>query len=247
LNKVLAPPAQKVCVVWSSEDLGKRREMGGYGSGWRGPRKYAVEECIVLSMSEAIHHQVIVPGARRCGTLAWGLVEGQGAAIEVEFESDALESRHATLGLTYYVDNRRQTQWIYLSTGRPHFGGVRWWFRCPLTDRCVSKLYVPPNDVLFASRHAHDLTYRSCQISGTSFAAFRQRCISRAAGVMVAGVVQSNSVDRVWPDGPPPTPGEAREDAGVSDRSSGNRTNAAGSPGNPMRWAVQGIEKRRPR
>lgn len=52
-----------------------------------------------------------------------------------------------------------------------HFGGVRWWFTCPLTlsgVRCyrrVGKLCLPPGAVYFGCRHCHHLTYRSCQES----------------------------------------------------------------------------------
>jgi hypothetical protein len=48
----------------------------------------------------------------------------------------------------------------------PHYGGRRWWFICPIKKIRVAKLYLPPGATQFASRKAHDLTYRSVQESG---------------------------------------------------------------------------------
>ena len=60
---------------------------------------------------------------------------------------------------------------VSLTRTYPHFGGVRWWFTCPLIldgERCgrrAGKLYLPPGAGHFGCRHCHDLTYRSCQES----------------------------------------------------------------------------------
>jgi hypothetical protein len=48
----------------------------------------------------------------------------------------------------------------------PHYGGRRWWFICPIKKIRVAKLFLPPGATQFASRKAHDLTYRSCRQSG---------------------------------------------------------------------------------
>ncbi len=53
----------------------------------------------------------------------------------------------------------------------PHFGGVRWWFVCPLVingrlcRRCVQKLYLPPRGRYYGCRHCYNLTYTSSQES----------------------------------------------------------------------------------
>jgi hypothetical protein len=60
---------------------------------------------------------------------------------------------------------------VRLDTTRPRFGGLRWWFICPLTvngrpcTRRVGKLYLPPGARYFGCRHCHGLTYTSCQES----------------------------------------------------------------------------------
>ena len=58
---------------------------------------------------------------------------------------------------------------VQLTTTRPRFGGLRWWFVCPLIvngrpcDRRVGKLYLPPPARYFGCRRCHDLTYTSSQ------------------------------------------------------------------------------------
>ena len=57
-----------------------------------------------------------------------------------------------------------------LTTTRPHFGGRRWWFQCPLVvngvpcRRRCRILYKPYGSRYFGCRHCHRLTYRSRQI-----------------------------------------------------------------------------------
>jgi hypothetical protein len=60
---------------------------------------------------------------------------------------------------------------IRLQTSQPSYGGLRWWFTCPLLrlDRAcncrVSKLYLPPGSRYYGCRHCYNLTYQSCQES----------------------------------------------------------------------------------
>jgi hypothetical protein len=48
-----------------------------------------------------------------------------------------------------------------------HYGGVRWWFVCPLNKngiycgRRVAKLYLVPGSKYFGCRHCHELSYDS--------------------------------------------------------------------------------------
>ena len=50
---------------------------------------------------------------------------------------------------------------IFLTTTRPPFGGLRWWFRCPRSGRRVRKLYLPLGGRHFWSRCAYGLAYAS--------------------------------------------------------------------------------------
>ena len=58
---------------------------------------------------------------------------------------------------------------ILLRPTATHFGGLRWWFTCPLIvngvacQRRVGKLYLPPRARYFGCRNCHRLSYRSSQ------------------------------------------------------------------------------------
>jgi hypothetical protein len=58
---------------------------------------------------------------------------------------------------------------IELVTTPCNFGGVRYWFICPLVTnsracrRRVAKLYLPPGGKYFGCRHCYNLTYESCK------------------------------------------------------------------------------------
>jgi hypothetical protein len=77
------------------------------------------------------------------------------------------------LWLSYRVVGRQQDVEVRvpLETTRPHFGGVRWWFVCPLAvngracGRRAGKLYLPPGARYFGCRRCYGLTYTSCQES----------------------------------------------------------------------------------
>jgi hypothetical protein len=63
----------------------------------------------------------------------------------------------ATLSEPLEVDDK-----IYLATTRPHFGGRRYWFVCPCTNRRVRNLHLPLGGRHFLSRRAYRLGY-ACQ------------------------------------------------------------------------------------
>jgi hypothetical protein len=58
---------------------------------------------------------------------------------------------------------------IPIASTRPHLGGTRYWFECPLLcsgqpcGRRVGKLWMPARGAVFGCRQCYGLTYRSCQ------------------------------------------------------------------------------------
>jgi hypothetical protein len=58
---------------------------------------------------------------------------------------------------------------VEIATTCPPFGGVRYWFRCPLGNnsvacgRLVGRLYLPPGQAVFGCRLCYGLTYESTQ------------------------------------------------------------------------------------
>jgi len=140
--------------------------MGGMGSGWQGTKKDVVDQCIVISIKELIRVRVLIPGNYRRGTLVWGDFDGE-AAARFEYESKLRQDGTGSLFLRYVGAGQQFCHWVSLRSTVPNYGGRRWWFICPLKGIRAAKLYLPPGATCFACRQAHDLTYTSCQESGS--------------------------------------------------------------------------------
>ena len=146
--------------------------MGGFGSGRRfGWSKYTVEDCRVLSAAALMRNGTLRPNIRASCTVTWNNAAGeQVAAIgcDVNTSDDA-----GTLRLHYVRTRDRENEAldyiVRLTTTALPWGGLKWWFICPLTKneipcrRRVGKLYLLGK--YFACRHCHELTYQSCQES----------------------------------------------------------------------------------
>ena len=100
-------------------------------------------------------------------SLPWSVVGSQ----EVVFKL-GLGEAEGTVALTYAAGVLGQegyaTDTIALEATRPHYGGVRWWFRCGVTGKRASKLYLFPGQQRFCHRTGLDLTptYLSQRVSG---------------------------------------------------------------------------------
>jgi hypothetical protein len=102
-----------------------------------------------------------------CGTIARHI---RGAANSVSL---ALAPLIIRWGADTSSDMLRAVDYrVQLEATRPNFGGLRWWFICPLVrrdggpPRRVAKLYLPSGGKYFGSREGNGLTYTSCQESG---------------------------------------------------------------------------------
>ena len=150
--------------------------MGGSGSGrWRDHEKRrTVEQSWALDVAglplrtplsyplSGTLEAIRITGGRRVLRVRYALVEEDGRPM---------------LTLTYIPDRRSSARAVEerlgLHTTKANFGGVRWWFACPLGvegERCnrrVAKLYLPPQGREFGCRKCHDLTYESSQESHT--------------------------------------------------------------------------------
>jgi hypothetical protein len=146
--------------------------MGGPRSGrWRSHDKgITVEECLVLSMADLVRQQFVVPRGWTSGSLSWKRTGEAEPFATIGFEAD-ISASCAWMRLHYTANGNPVDYRVRLTSTRPNFGGVRWWFVCPLVradggpPRRVAKLYLPPGQVYFGSREAHGLTYTSCQES----------------------------------------------------------------------------------
>jgi hypothetical protein len=134
-----------------------------------------VERCLSLDANRWAREGILGPGVHRAG--AWGWTYLSGARFTVHYMVQTTGASGPCVRLTYswtwngVGEPQRADYLVCLTTTRPRFGGLRWWFLCPLTvkgrlcNRRVGKLHLPPAARYFGCRHCHDLTYTSCQES----------------------------------------------------------------------------------
>jgi len=147
--------------------------MGGSGSGNRfnhgfNGRKDTVEDCRTIDAGRWTREGVIKAGACQTGFRQWTC---GGDTFTIHYTAQASDLAEPRLSLWYSW----RGEWVAYTAGltatRPHFGGLRWWFRCPLVrggrpcGRRVGKLHMPPGSRNFGCRQCHGLTYTSCQES----------------------------------------------------------------------------------
>lgn len=153
--------------------------MGGSGSGWRYSKKTTVEDGLILSMSELVRKKALVTGGLSSGAWCWRYSPHEETFASISYEANLINDDAAWLRLHYSANGEPVDYRIRLVTTKPHYGGLRWWFICPLVrrdgepPRRVAKLYLPPGAKYFGNREAYGLTYTSCQESGKFNRLFR--------------------------------------------------------------------------
>lgn len=144
--------------------------MGGFCSGERSEKKTTVEMCLALKASR-FGKRLKQVQRFLLSDVYWTNSLGE-RILTVHYRLEYLGKRPVLHLLSRSdVEGRQQPMWesIVLTSTRPHFGGLRWWFVCPLVDkgvaceRRVGKLYLPRGAYYFGCRACFDLTYESAQ------------------------------------------------------------------------------------
>jgi hypothetical protein len=123
--------------------------------------KYVVEECLVLSIKELFDKGLLANHSFQMGSWRWADADISHFNGSVRYEADLRDHEKASLRLEYEIDGLPIDYSLGLSAVDLAMFGPRWWFRCPLEDVRVKKLYLPPQARRFASRKAYDLIYPS--------------------------------------------------------------------------------------
>jgi len=121
--------------------------MGGVGSGRFGERDQTtfVDDCDAVRIWD-LRRQM----AWRVGECVEGAVRMDSGRV-LPVAVDLRKSGEVLVG----------PQRIQLSTSRGTYGGLRWWFHCPIEGTRVACLYRHPRTGLFIARETADLRYRS--------------------------------------------------------------------------------------
>jgi len=131
-----------------------------------------VEECKTVDIYWLARHDYFC-GFRR-GSIDWRNAVGEDyGSIELEVSVENLFDEGEYVRFIYAHTNMCTGEKSHLDykaklvTTSCNFGGVRYWFVCPLItngmpcSRRVGKLYLPPRAEYFGCRHCYNLTYRS--------------------------------------------------------------------------------------
>jgi hypothetical protein len=115
---------------------------------------------------------LIRPGPYVAGTIPWTLTRTGEERANISYVANLVDPADAWVRLIYTSTTRAygakldNDYRVRLETTRPNFGGLRWWFLCPITGRRVGVLYLPGTGrTVFASRQASGLAYRSQRAS----------------------------------------------------------------------------------
>jgi len=132
-------------------------------------KKNTVEESRSVSIAFLGKHDYFC--GFRSGVISWTNCFGeQTSSIGVTVDT----AEHDPHVRFQYTNMRRSTgektecdYKVILVSTPCNFGGVRWWFICPLTTnsvpcgRRVAKLYCPPGAIYYGCRHCYNLSYDS--------------------------------------------------------------------------------------
>jgi hypothetical protein len=160
--------------------------MGGYGSGRRDGRPI-VEHALQIDMKHLLDQRLLRPGHRSSGTLSWSSSHNSQAVAKIRYEADLTASTKAWLCLrplppSGQMSPRRKAR-LHLAVTVPHYGGLRWWFICPLSGKRARVLYLPADAPMFASRQAYGLAYKSQRRTEVDRLIERARAARRLLGL----------------------------------------------------------------
>jgi hypothetical protein len=163
--------------------------MGGTGSGnhdhwWRSGKKEVVEDCLSLDANRWMREGYLGASVQALGSWQWTYRSGSRFSVSYTVDTRDLADPFVRLSYSWVWPPAQEPQsadyLVRLTATRPRFGGLRWWFVCPLIvrgqpcNRRVGKLYLPPRARYFGCRRCHELTYTSCQEHDARVSALRR-------------------------------------------------------------------------
>jgi hypothetical protein len=137
--------------------------MGGSGSGnwYRWSTRPVVEDGLTLDLNRLIRQRKVTPGAWSSGSLTWTRGHDGERVASIGYKADLADPENAWMRLQYKHDDKPEDYKVQLTTTRPNFGGLRWWFICPARRIRMAKLHLAAGGDWFASRQAYGMAYRS--------------------------------------------------------------------------------------
>jgi hypothetical protein len=132
-----------------------RIKMGGYGSGIKAARRPKVEGCKSIDVNNLAATGYLDGCTKR--PLSWSRRSKLIGVVDLSVVGNVVSLSYP-LGVPA-TKISAVPQKVQLRFTRPHFGGVRRWFECPVCLRRVAAIYAP--EWYFACRHCSNLKYSS--------------------------------------------------------------------------------------
>lgn len=161
--------------------------MGGFGSGpWANYTRVDIEDCLYFDLT-MLKGRVdkIEPDQHHMSSILFK--SGRTIFLEFKYPEDGKPVIELTVGEVITT--------LELTSIAQPFGGVRWWLKCPVTSKRCRKVFLPPRGVLFASRAAHGLNYRSQRLS-------KERRLQQQWQLMHIKLGGTGAYGEVFPDKP---------------------------------------------
>ncbi len=155
--------------------------MGGYGSGRQGGPP-TVENGLTLDLNQLIRQRDILPGRHISGALMWSDARSGEKIASIDFEASLVSQEHAWARLRYIDDGQLKDYRVQIEATTCHYGGIRWWWVCPISGQRVAKLYLPPGATTFAARKVYQLAYQIQRDTKMDRTHARQRRLYRKLG-----------------------------------------------------------------
>ena len=132
------------------------------------PDKPLVEDCLRLDLAWLMRLGPLREGRAGDGAVEWSIYGQIVASASFRFDLRCVETARIIICLNHAVEAGARMpvqQVVLLAATRQHFGGHRWWMRCPIAGKRARVLYLPPGGDRFAGRSALGLGYRVERIS----------------------------------------------------------------------------------
>jgi hypothetical protein len=147
---------------------------------WYYNKKATVEASCDLTIFQ-LKKRGMLKGGRTATTVTW-VTQNTGKESRIALEVNMISRPYARF--KYSLTDREGNSTPYdfevsLITTPCNFGGVRYWFACPMCGRRVGGLYLAPGDRHFICRHCNNLTYHSRNRSGMGLFGHTSRQIDK--------------------------------------------------------------------
>ena len=134
-------------------------------------KKDTVEDCRSVSLSFLKKHDYLSENSCRSGGISWKNFYGEETSsigiVVSTFEDESFVRFYYTVTKRSSGEKTEYDYKVQLTTTPCNFGGVRYWFICPLSKngvycgRRVGKLYCPPGANYYGCRYCYNLSYES--------------------------------------------------------------------------------------